>query len=347
MENGFVPQKSVEALLNANFKAIKSVLPKHMTPERMARIALIEVRRTPKLAQADPATLIGAVLFASQLGLEPGPQGFCHLIPYWNKSRNCVEVNFQLGYRGGMNLSRRSGDVGLFTAEAVYENDDFWYRLGTENVIHHVPTLDADRGKPTHYYANAKLISSGHNQFRVMSVAQVEEVRNRFSKSNQAGGFNPWRDNFEAMALKTCIIRNCKFLPTSAEVQKAVSLDEMADAGVAQNMAAELPFDLEIPADYESGAQAEKLNETANGIKRDLMDAEEEPAAVDELDMVPDGQEAGDDFDLMDMGAMDDWLEAKKEDYDRGSMTANLITSALKSGVVNTKRELARRISRD
>ena len=342
-----VPQKSVEALLNANFKAIKSVLPKHMTPERMARIALIEVRRTPKLAQADPSTLIGAVLFASQLGLEPGPQGFCHLIPYWNSKRECFEVSFQLGYRGGMNLSRRSGDVGLFTAEAVHENDDFWYRLGTENVIHHVPLLDGDRGKPTHYYANAKLISSGHNQFRVMSVSQVEEVRDRFSKSNQAGGFNPWRDNFEAMALKTCIIRNCKFLPTSAEVQKAVSLDEMADAGVSQNMAAELPFDMEIPADFESAAQAEKLETTAGKIKRDLENAEE-PAAVDESDIVPDAKGADpDDFDLMDMPALDTWLADKKGNYDQGTMTRNLITSALKSDSLTIKRELARRIAND
>ena len=351
-----------------------------MSGERIASIALIEVRRNPRLGEADPATLIGAILVSSQLGLELGPQGFAYLIPYWNKTRECFEVNFQLGYRGGMNLARRSGDVGLFTAEAAYENDDFWYRLGTENIIHHVPAM-GDRGKPTYYYALARLISSGHDQFRVMSVSQVEEVRDRFSKSNAAGGFNPWRDNFEAMALKTTIIRNCKFLPTSAEVQKALTLDEMADAGVSQNLAAELPFDMEIPADFESQAAAEQMEVTADKIKADLGKAEHPSNSginpetsvgfkKDDPEYTVDGEPGDDpcepddlfdekyqdidiskamlepdDFDVMDGEQLDAFLQSKHPAASKS--VRKTIKSAIETDNLYVKREFARRMVKD
>ena len=268
-----IPQKSVAALINSNFKAMKSVLPKHMPAERMARISLIEIRRNPKLAQADPATLIGAILVASQLGLEPGIQGMGYLIPYYNKNRKCYEVQFQVGYRGMMDLARRSGGVGMITAEAVREADEFSYRMGTDPSIHHVPAA-GDRGPITHFYSVAKLVPSGHVQFRVMTLADVEKVRDLHSKAN-AGGFSPWKDHFEEMGLKTLIRRNCKYLPTSPEFQKAISLDEMADAGVAQNLAAELPFDMEVPADFEGDAAKEQMDKVAGKLKDDLKQSED------------------------------------------------------------------------
>ena len=332
------PQKSVAALINSNFKAMKSVLPKHMTAERMARIALIEVRRNPRLAQSDPATLIGAILVASQLGLEPGIQGSGYLIPYYNSNRKCYEVQFQIGYRGMMDLARRSGGVGMITAEVVHAADDFTYRLGTDPTISHVPAM-GDRGPITHFYSVAKLIPSGHVQFRVMTLAEVEKVRDLHSKAkrDKEGGFSPWRDHFEEMGLKTLIRRNCKYLPVSPELQKAVSLDEMADAGIAQNLSAELPFDLEVPADFESAEAAEKMNGTVDKIKADLAEAEQE---------LPDQVEAPDDFDMMDRDALDNFLSRQAE-QPHPAAVKKTIKSALAIDNLDIKRNLARKLVAD
>jgi len=317
-----VPTKSVAALINSNFKAMKSVLPQHMTAERMARIALIEVRRNPKLAQSDPGTLIGAILVASQLGLEPGIQGMGYLIPYFNKNRNCYEVQFQIGYRGMMDLARRSGGVGMITAEAVRAEDQFSYRMGTDPHIHHVPA-SGDRGPITHFYSVAKLVPSGHVQFRVMELTEVERVRDIHSKAN-AGGFSPWKDHFEEMGLKTLIRRNCKYLPTSPEFQKAISLDEMADAGIAQNLAAELPFDLEVSAEYESDVAAEKMEGSVEKLKADLGETE-----------------ASDDFDLMDKVQLNSYLDGQ-----RAGTVAPGMKKAITAAIINDDLEIKRAMIR-
>ena len=212
-------------------------LPKHINADRMARIVLTEIRRVPKLIECDRNSLLGAVMTCSQLGLEPGNGlGHAYLLPFDKRAKvdgswKTVGVDCQLiiGYRGMIDLARRSGQIVSLTARTVYTNDRFSYRFGLDETVEHVPA-EGERGALTHVYAVAKL-KDGGVQFEVMSRAEIEKVR-AGSKAKDNG---PWVSHFEEMAKKTAIRRLFKYLPVSIEMQRAVTLDEQGESGLPQD----------------------------------------------------------------------------------------------------------------
>lgn len=230
-------------------------MPKHMTAERMMRIALTEVRKVPALGQCNIESFMGAIMQCAQLGLEPGSAlGHAYLLPFGNGKAKDGKSNCQLiiGYRGMIDLARRSGQIVSLTARTVHENDTFKYEFGLEETMHHVPA-DGDRGKMTHVYAVAKL-KGGGVQFDVMSRADVDKVR----ATSKAGANGPWVTHFEEMAKKTVIRRLFKYLPVSIEIQQAVTLDERAEAGIDQDNASVLTGDYSVIDDQqEAGEQVD------------------------------------------------------------------------------------------
>lgn len=247
---------------------IQRALPKHMTADRMARIALTEFRKTPALMKCDPATLFGAVIQCSQLGLEPGgTMGHAYLIPFENKKRGTTDVQFILGYRGMLDLARRSGQIVSISARDVCANDKFAYRYGIDETIEHVPA-EGQRGELTHVYAVAKL-KDGGVQFEVLTRAQIEDIRNNSQGYKTAVRFNrtdsPWIAHFTEMAKKTAIRRLFKYLPVSIEIQRAVAMDEAGEGGFSQDnefviegVANEIPNE-EATVDTETG-EIQKAN---------------------------------------------------------------------------------------
>lgn len=212
----------VQQVLSDQFKKqLALAVPKHLSADRMARIAATELRKTPALLNTTPASFLGAVMQSAQLGLEPGSAlGQAYLVPYGNQ---CQLI---LGYRGMIDLARRSGQVLSLNAYAVREGDDFSFQLGLKPDIHHVPSLEADRIKKpiTYVYAVATLKGGGY-QFEVMSRAEVEAVRAK-AKSK-----NIWNTYFEEMAKKTVIRRLFKYLPVSIEALEITNADAKREAG--------------------------------------------------------------------------------------------------------------------
>ncbi|CZH71753.1 TPA: recombination protein RecT [Legionella pneumophila] len=245
-------QKTVMGLLEQMKGEIARCLPKHLTPERMARIAMTELRKTPKLQECDPLSFIASIMQAAQLGLEPGILGSCYLIPFWNSKLGKFECTFMPGYRGFLDLARRSGQIVSLVARSVYENDEFSYEFGLKENIIHKPAMD-NKGQLIAVYAVAILKDGGH-QFDVMSKEEVDTVRET-SKSKDNG---PWVTHYEEMAKKTVLRRLFKWLPCSVEMQKAVSLDEMQEAGM-QNIkvAASEEFDIDFVIDADTGEVTE------------------------------------------------------------------------------------------
>ena len=207
-------------------------LPKHMTADRLARIATTELRRVPKLAKCDQYSFLGAIMQCAQLGLEPGNAlGHAYLIPFDNRSKGITEVQFIIGYRGMIDLARRSGQILSLEARTVYESDEFHVSFGLDSKLEHKPAWDAaDRGEIRFVYAVAKL-KDGGVQFEVMSRADIERVR----AQSKAGSSGPWVTHFEEMAKKTVIRRLFKYLPISIEMSKAVTLDEQGDSSLQQD----------------------------------------------------------------------------------------------------------------
>lgn len=226
------PQTITEILTSAEFKAQMALaLPKTLTADRLTRIVLTECRKTPELRRCNKASFLGAVLQCAQLGLEPGSAlGHCYLLPYGNGKAKDGLPNCQLiiGYRGMIDLARRSGQIVSINAYCVHEKDEFVYELGLHPDIKHRPSAMANRGPVTYVYAVAQL-QGGGVQFEVMSRAEIEAVRSQ----SKAGTRGPWVTHWEEMARKTVVRRLFKYLPVSTEAMRAVEVDEKSDRGEA------------------------------------------------------------------------------------------------------------------
>ena len=117
---------------------IKRALPSVLTPERSTRMALSAINNTPELANCTPMSFVAALMNAAQLGLEPNtPLGQAYLIPYKNKG--VLECQFQLGYKGLIDLAYRTGQVQMIQAQVVREFDEFEYQYGLDSRLNHRP----------------------------------------------------------------------------------------------------------------------------------------------------------------------------------------------------------------
>ncbi len=263
-------------------------LPKHMTADRLARIALTELRKVPKLAQCDQRSFLGAIMQVAALGLEPGGAlGHAYLIPFDKRGKLAngewgvvgTEVQLIIGYRGMIDLARRSGQIVSLSARIVYANDKFSYAYGMDEKLEHVPHEGADPGEMTHVYAVAKLVGGGV-QFEVMSRARVERTRDD-SQGYKAAVANakkykkevdsPWENHFDEMSKKTVIRQLFKYLPVSIEIQRAVGLDEQADAGVPQQNAMVIDGEYSIESEaHAEPAAAQSVPPSDTGAVHDI-----------------------------------------------------------------------------
>ena len=192
---------SMQAYIKQMQGEIKKALPAVMTPERFTRIVLSALSTNPKLGQTTPQSFLAAMMTAAQLGMEPNtPLGQAYLIPFYNNKTHCSECQFQLGYKGLIDLAYRSGEVSIIQAQVVYEHDSFNYSFGLEPVLKHIPAA-SDRGESTYVYAMFRTKEGGFG-FDVMSMDAVRTFAQQYSKSFSSG---PWQTNFEEMAKKTVL----------------------------------------------------------------------------------------------------------------------------------------------
>lgn len=223
---------AVQQLLGANMKAIQSCLPKHMTPERMCRVAFSTVTRTPSLLECVPQSLVAAIVEASSMGLEIDSRGLAYLVPFWNKNLQRKEAKLMTGYKGFMQLAYNSGRVTSIYAEVVCEKDTFEFAMGLDAKLVHVPNLE-DRGPMRAAYAVAR-VKDADAAFVVMGKTEIMKIKAASQGADKSD--SPWVHWEEEMWKKSAIRRLCKYLPLSPEMQRAVALDEMADAGKAQDL---------------------------------------------------------------------------------------------------------------
>lgn len=211
--------------------AIKAALPSVMTPERFTRITMSALSANPKLQECTPQSFLGAMMTAAQLGLEPNtPLGQAYLIPFRNHGR--MECQFQLGYKGLIDLAYRSGEVSIIQAHTVCENDEFTYELGLDPTLRHVPAK-GKRGNPIAYYAMFKTKDGGYG-FQVMSVEDINAHARKYSKSF---GNGPWQSNFDEMAKKTVLKKVLKYAPLKSDFVRGLAQDSTIKNEIANDMA--------------------------------------------------------------------------------------------------------------
>lgn len=225
---------------------IQQLLPGNMTTDRFLRIAYTAFRLNPKLADCTQNSIMGALLQSAQLGLEPNTDGQAYIIPYTNskyingKKTFVTEAQFQIGYKGYIELFYRHGAAQVIDMHTVYENDKFEYAYGTQPYLTHCPVLK-DRGEVIAYYA-AAMLKNGGSIFKVMSKEECIEHGKTHSKcyitrkwDDNAKTYvdvephfdpnSPWAKDVNAMCKKTVLIQLAKILPKSIELQKALAMD--------------------------------------------------------------------------------------------------------------------------
>lgn len=231
--------KSMKDYVQAMSGEIAKALPSVMTPDRFTRMVMTALSSNKQLQECTPQSFLGGMMQAAQLGLEPNtPLGQAYLIPYRN--HGTLEAQFQIGYKGLIDLAYRSGDVEVIQAQVVYENDKFTCSYGLEPKLEHVPA-DGERGEPVKVYALFKTKSGGYG-FEVMSMTDVRNHAKKFSQSVRSGRTSPWDTNFEEMAKKTVLKRVLKYAPLKSDFARAVSQDETIKTEISEDM-------YEIPAE--------------------------------------------------------------------------------------------------
>ncbi|MGA5660416.1 recombination protein RecT [Bacillus bombysepticus] len=241
------PEQTVEAYMKKMAPRFAEVLPKHMSLDRMSRIALTTIRTNPKLLECKVPSLMGAVMQAVQLGLEPGLLGHCYILPY--KS----EATFIIGYKGMIDLARRSGHIQSIYAHAVYENDEFEYELGLHPQLKHKPSF-GDRGEFIGAYAVAHFKDGGH-QMEFMPKSEIEKRRGRSASANS--NYSPWKTDYEEMAKKTVVRYMFKYLPISIEVQSQAQHDEVVRKDITEEPEFIEADPIEVDQSAEGNGQAE------------------------------------------------------------------------------------------
>lgn len=255
-ETGTSPAKDFTKLLEQMKPQIAAALPKHVTPDRISRIALTAYRNNEKLRQCSSMSILASVMVASQLGLEINtPLGQAYIIPYQNKGQ--MEAQFQLGYMGLIELAYRTGEYQVITAMEVYANDELHYEYGLNMDLRHKPA-DVPQGQAVAYYALYKTKSGGMD-FRVWSRAKVEAHAKKYSQAYQKGWSSPWKSDFDAMAKKTVLKDVLKYAPRSIELQRQLSNDETIKHDIASDMTEVQPeyIDVEFSREEAEGGTDE------------------------------------------------------------------------------------------
>lgn len=235
-------RKDVKSLIEGPaFRAeIAKVLPKHLTAERMIRVALTATMKMPKLLLCTADSLTKCLLDCSAIGLEPDGRR-AHLIPFEDKKAGIFICTLIIDYKGLVELAMRSGLVSYLYADVVREGDLFEFSLG--EIKRHVPWFlrrDEDRpleaGQDIAVYAYARMVN-GASAVAVMSIEEVYSIRDG-SQGWQAfkKGYtkkNPWDPSDwvseQEMKKKTALRRLCKMMPQSPELRDAVEKDDEHD----------------------------------------------------------------------------------------------------------------------
>jgi len=222
---------TMQSMISKNIDALGDLLPEQMRDKRrLGRLAMITLRKNPKLLKADPYTFMGALFQAAQLGLEIDVNGQCFILPYRSKkSRYEYEANFQVGYPGYLELYYRHEKSGYIQWDVVKENDIFEWEKGTNAHLTHKPADEEQRGKTTHYWVMATL-KDGWEPFAVMTAKACMDHGKRYSKcydkkNNRFYPDSSWNTSPDIMCLKTVWIQLCKVLPKSVQIKQALDMD--------------------------------------------------------------------------------------------------------------------------
>ena len=208
------PMMTINRFLQDHKAQIAAALPQHLNADRMARLAMTALSQNRALAECDARSVFGAVVMASQLGLEIGVNGQCYLVPY--KGRATLIP----GWQGLMDLVARAGRGSAWTG-AVYAGDDFDWGLGDAPFIKHKPSGNDAIEDLQYVYAVGRVKDSPYPIIEVWPNEKIWRHRDRY---NKVGSKHYSYQHPEMYARKVALLQVLKYLPKSIELSAAVQI---------------------------------------------------------------------------------------------------------------------------
>ena len=215
-----------QVLMNPKTKNYLSEMLGKKSDQYVNNIAAL-VGNDKKLQECEPMSVIMAGIKATALDLPlDNNLGFAYVIPFRDKKNNTTLAQFQLSYKGFIQLAMRSGAFKTINTTDVREGEiissDF---LSGENVYQRLPEAERLKAKVIGYVAYFKLLS-GFEKSKYMSVEEIKAHAKQYSQTYKQG-FGIWVDNFEQMALKTPLkMLLSKYAPMSVEMKNAIMADQ-------------------------------------------------------------------------------------------------------------------------
>ncbi len=211
-------------------KRLIGALPRHMTADRMIRVALTAATKNPRLLECSPESVGLALLTASQLGLEPNGRD-AHLVPYRNRRSGQTDCQLIPDYKGLIQLAYRSGQVDNVSAKAVYSKDLFEYEFGTDERLKHIPSDSDEPGELVYAWASVRF-QGGGAKFVVLNKRDVARRRRASQTADRED--SPWKLHPEAMWAKSAVKELSKWMPQTPELEsfhKTVEQDDALEFG--------------------------------------------------------------------------------------------------------------------
>ncbi len=268
------PKQRICALIGENKLKIADMLPRHIEAERFVKSALLAIGRNKDLWNCTPQSVLTTIINAAELGLDFTPaKGHAYLVPYKNVA------TFMPGYRGMIDLAKRSGTVSRIEAHVVHKNDEFRLEYGLNPVLEHKPVIEGDPGAVVGAYAIA-WFKDGETQHEFMTRKQLDAIRKR-AKTDYI-----WKSDEEEMQRKTVVRRLFKYLPCSPDLEKAMEYDneitgieETGESGERTNSLADLVNGMDA-----TDAEYEDIDETKDKQPDTVKHAQEELKKMQEQD---------------------------------------------------------------
>lgn len=206
------------------------------------------------LNSCEPQSVLTAALTAASMDLPINQNlGFAYLIPYKNKDGDVCQ--FQMGYKGFIQLAQRSGYYKTINATEVREGEIAKIdRLSGEIEFEWIEDdKEREKAKVVGYVAYFKLLN-GFEKSLYWSVEKCKAHATRFSKSFKFGG-GLWKDDFESMAIKTVLKQLIsKYGPLNTQLQEAITKDQTINGEYIDNPDYSEPITIE---NAETGASNE------------------------------------------------------------------------------------------
>ena len=187
---------------------IASTLKNPVKIERFVAAITSAVAVNPALQECDPATILSGALLGETLGLSPSPQlGQYYLVPFNNSKKGCKDAQFQLGYKGYIQLALRSGQYKKLNVIAVKEGELMRFDPLSEDLELNLIEDDSEReSRQTIGYAAMFEYLNGFRKTIYWSRAKMESHALKYSKGYAAKkGYTFWEKDFDSMAFKTML----------------------------------------------------------------------------------------------------------------------------------------------